>query len=260
MAANAGRYPVSAQCKALGVARSTCGRTRSRAAAPKAPDPIVPDALAAHEASRGRICRIMRESGPTGAYGRKKLKCRPGKPNEADLPNVAARQLGGRAPRTHVRSDLAYVRVGGGWNCVCLPISLRNREIVGHSAGPRKGADPVGAALAALEFPTSDIEAFHANREAGSTSRRQAGCSTPSASSGRRRGRGARTAARSTSKMLKAEFACREAFGSTRELRVKLADCVHWCNNFRVHSTLGYTTPVEFGKAGLVLPKSSKKV
>lgn len=63
-----------------------------------------------------------------------------------------------------------------------------------------------------------------------------------------------------TSKMLKAEFACREAFGSTRELRVKLADCVHWCNNFRVHSTLGYTTPVEFGKAGLVLPKSSKKV
>lgn len=200
MAANASRYPVSAQCKTLGVARSTCCRTRSRAAAPKAPDPIVPDALAAHEASRGRcgarkiraspalagttasrgrICRIMRESGPTGAYGRKKLKCRPGKPNEADLPNVAVRQLGGRAPRTHVRSDLAYVRVGGGWNCVCLPIGLRNREIVGHSAGPRKGADPVGAALAALEFPTSDIEAFHADREAGSTSRRQAGCSTP---------------------------------------------------------------------------------
>ena len=30
------------------------------------------------------------------------------------------------------------------------------------------------------------------------------------------------------------------------ELRVKLSDYVHWCNNFRIHSTLGYMSPVEF--------------
>ncbi len=62
----------------------------------------------------------------------------------------------------------------------------------------------------------------------------------------------------STNKILKAEFVYREAFGTTRELRAKLADYVHWCNNFRIHSTLGYMTPVEFRKAGLVLPESSK--
>ena len=81
-AANAGRYPVSAQCDILGVPRSTYYAMRSRADAPKAPDPIEPDVLAIHEASRGRygsrktkaalarsgktvsrrrICRIMRE-------------------------------------------------------------------------------------------------------------------------------------------------------------------------------------------------------
>lgn len=63
----------------------------------------------------------------------------------------------------------------------------------------------------------------------------------------------------STNKTLKAELVYRETFGTTRELQVKLADCVHWRNSFRLRSTLGYMTLVEFGKAGLVLPRSSKK-
>ena len=64
----------------------------------------------------------------------------------------------------------------------------------------------------------------------------------------------------SANKILKAELVYRETFGTTRELQVKLADYVHWYNNFRIHSTLGYMTPVEFRKAGLVLPRSSKKM
>ena len=34
----------------------------------------------------------------------------------ADVPNAVARGLGGRAPRTHICSDLAYVRVGASRN------------------------------------------------------------------------------------------------------------------------------------------------
>ena len=106
-------------------------------AVPGAPDPVEPAVLAAHEASRGRygarkikaalsrdgitasrrrICRIMRKNGLNSAYGGKRFKCRPDRPNEADLPNVVAREFGGRAPCTHVCSDLTYVRVGGDWN------------------------------------------------------------------------------------------------------------------------------------------------
>lgn len=55
----------------------------------------------------------------------------------------------------------------------------------------------------------------------------------------------------STNKIPKAEFVYRESFSSIREPKVKLSDYVHWCNNFRMHSTLGYMSPVEFGKAGL---------
>lgn len=138
-----------------------------------------------------------------------------------------------------------------------------NREIVGHSAGPRKDAALVRAAFATLEFPISDIEVFHTDRGSEfdnakidemldvfgierSLSRK--GCPYDNAVD------------ESTNKILKAELVYREMFGTTRELQVKLADYVHWYNNFRMHSTLGYMTPVEFRKAGLVLPKSSKKM
>ncbi|MFD0703967.1 IS3 family transposase [Slackia equolifaciens] len=33
---------------------------------------------------------------------------------------------------------------------------------------------------------------------------------------------------------------------------------IHWYNNFRLHSKLGYMSPVEFRKAGLFLEKLSK--
>ena len=140
---------------------------------------------------------------------------------------------------------------------------MSNREIVGHSAGPRKDSALLRAAFAALEFPISDIEAFHTDRGSEfdnakidemldvfgierSLSRK--GCPYDNAVD------------ESTNKILKAELVYREMFGTTRELQVKLADYVHWYNNFRMHSTLGYMTPVEFRKAGLVLPKSSKKM
>lgn len=62
----------------------------------------------------------------------------------------------------------------------------------------------------------------------------------------------------STNRILKAELVHREAFGTTRELRAKLSDCAHWYNNFRIHSAMDCMSPVEFRKAGLSLPESSK--
>lgn len=282
IAANEGRYPISAQCRLLGVARSTYYSMRSRADRPAAPDPAAPAVVAAHAASKGRygsrkikaslersgvtvsrrrVCRIMRENGLVSAYGRKRFKVHPGAVNEADVPNVVARGFGGRAPRTHICSDLTYVRVGASWNYVCLLVDLYNREIVGHSAGPRKDARLVKSAFATLSFPISDIEVFHTDRgsefdnaeidlmlEAFGIERSLSakGCPYDNAVD------------ESTNRILKAELVHRETFGTTRELRAKLSDYAHWYNNFRIHSTLGYMSPVEFREAGLSLPESSK--
>ncbi|AZH70521.1 transposase [Collinsella aerofaciens] len=282
IAANEGRYPIPAQCRLLGVARSTYYSMRSRADRPDAPDPAAPAVVAAHAASKGRygsrkikaslersgvtvsrrrVCRIMRENGLVSAYGRKRFKVHPGAVNEADVPNVVARGFGGRAPRTHICSDLTYVRVGASWNYVCLLVDLYNREIVGHSAGPRKDARLVKSAFATVSFPISDIEVFHTDRGSEfdnaeidlmletfgiERSLSAKGCPYDNAVD------------ESTNRILKAELVHRETFGTTRELRAKLSDYVNWYNNFRIHSTLGYMSPVEFREAGLSLPESSK--
>lgn len=185
IAANEGRYPISAQRGLLGVARSTRCSMRSRADRPAAPDPATPAVVAAHAASKGRygsrkikaspgrsgvtvsrrrVCRIMRENGLVSAYGGKRSRVRPGAADGADVPNVVARGFGGRAPRTHICSDLTYVRVGASWSYVCLLVDPCNREIVGHSAGPGKDARLVKSAFATLSFPISDIEVFHTDR------------------------------------------------------------------------------------------------
>ena len=57
----------------------------------------------------------------------------------------------------------------------------------------------------------------------------------------------------SANKTLKAEFVYREQFASLRDLQLKLNDYVWWYNKERMHSTLGYMSPVEFRKAGLSL-------
>lgn len=281
-AANADRYPVSAQRGILGVPRSTYHCLRPRPEPPPAPDPVEPDVLAVHAegkggygarkakaslerrgvvASRRRISRIMRGNGLPSACGRKRFKARPGKPNEAEPPNALDRSFDGYAPRTRVRIDLAYVRAGGSRRCVCLLVDLCNREIVGRSAGSSKGAKLVKAAFATLESPISDIEVSRTDRGSGfdnaeidlmletfgiERSLSAKGCPCDNAVD------------ESTNKILKAELVCRDSFSDLRDLQAKLSDYVHWCNNFRIRSTLGHMSPVEFRKAGLILSKPSK--
>ncbi|MBM7561123.1 transposase InsO family protein [Fusibacter tunisiensis] len=52
--------------------------------------------------------------------------------------------------------------------------------------------------------------------------------------------------AEATFKVFKTEFSNRYIFKSLDELSIELADYVNWYNNIRIHSTLGYLTPVEF--------------
>ena len=211
--------------------------------------------------SRRRAFHIMRGNGPVGACGRKRFKVHPGAVNEADVPNVVARGFGGRAPRTHICSDLTYVRVGASWNYVCLLVDLYNREIVGHSAGPRKDARLVKPAFATPSIPIPDIEVFRTGRGSEfdnaeidlmlgvfgiERSLSAKGCPYDNAVN------------ESTDRILKAGLVHREAFGTTRELRAKLSDYVHWYDNFRIYSTLGYMSPIESREAGLSLPESSK--
>lgn len=178
------------------------------------------------------------------------------RPNRADPPDVADRSFGGRAPRTRTCPGLAYVRAGSRRRHACLLVDLCNRETAGRAASDRKGARLAKSAFAAVPFPPFDIEAFRTDRgpELGSA---EIGELLEALGIGRplsRRGRPCDNAVdEPTGKILKAELVWRERFGTLSELREKLAGCVWRCNNVRLHSKLGYMSPVEFGEAGLGL-------
>ena len=57
----------------------------------------------------------------------------------------------------------------------------------------------------------------------------------------------------STNRILKKELIYRQTYATTEQLRRELNSYVWWYNNERMHSTLGYMSPVEFRTAGLSL-------
>lgn len=274
IAANAGRYPASAQCRILGVPRATYYYTASRGERTRADDPLegevvsvfrenrgrygarrIKAALARRgkRASRRRIGNILRRNNLSCVRRNAKAKAAV---NDTALPNIVARSFNGRAPHTHICPGLTYVRVGGRWSYVCPLADLYNREIVGHAASDRKGARLMKSAFATLGFPISDIEVFHTDRGSGfdnaeigemleafdvKRSLSKKGCPHDNAVD------------ESTSKTLKEEFVYQAEFSSLHDLRLKLSDCVHWYNHKRLHSTLGYMSPAEFREAGLSL-------
>ncbi len=277
IAANAGRYPVSAQCRILGVPRATYYWMLAHPEAERPRDPITDDVVRAYEegfreygapkikrmlerrgivASRRRISRIMRENNLVSGYSRKKYRPHSSKPNEAPLPNLLDRRFDGHAPHTHVVSDLTYVRTGRKWSYVCLLVDLYNREIVGHSVGNRKDSDLVKAAFATVAFPLTDIEVLHTDRgsefanasidemlEAFGIKRSlsKKGCPYDNA------------VIESANNNLKRGLVHRESFADTERLRQRVNEWVWFYNNRRIHSTLDYMSPVEFREAGLSL-------
>jgi transposase InsO family protein len=281
---NAHKYPISAQCDILGIARSTYYFYRNNP--PKGRiDAAVDEALSkdveriykknrsvygarkikqkldkeGKPASRKRIVRVMKSMGITSAYTKKKYKPQKDTPNEAKTKNLVDRKFSGHLPLDVLVSDLTYVRVANRWAYTCLFLDLANRELVGHAAGPNKNGKLVKAAFASMDANLYDVDIFHTDRGGEFDNmdidelldffgiRR---------SLSRKANPWDNAVAEATFKLYKAEFVYRESFGTIEELQVKLSEYVHWFNNVRIHSTLGYLTPVEFKKNGLIISSS----
>nr|WP_253279690.1 IS3 family transposase [Bifidobacterium adolescentis] len=274
--ANASRYPISAQCRILGVPRSTYYWMIEHPEAERV-DPIAGDVHAiwrdSHErygarkikaalerrgvtASRRRIVNIMKRRGMTSAYARRTFKPHKTRVNEARLANILDREFDGYEPRTHLASDLTYVRVGGKWAYVCLLIDLANRSIAGHSADTGRTADLVMAAFATLDFPLTEVEVFHTDRGSEFDNAKideLLDVFDIRRSLSRKGNPYDNAVVESTNRLLKKELIYRNHYTSLEQLRSDLNDYVWWFNNQRLHSTLGYRSPKEFTEQGLVL-------
>ena len=194
--------------------------------------------------------------GHAGAYTRRRFKPRKTRADEARPANLLDRGFDGYEPRTHLASDLTYVRVGGKWAYVCLLIDLANRSIAGHSAGRPRDAGLVLAAFATLDFPLTEVEVFHTDR--GSEFDNAKIDEPPDVfdirrSLSRKGNPYDNAVVESTNRLLKKELIYRNHYTSLEQLRSDLNDYVWWSDNQRLHSTLGYRSPKEFTEQGLVL-------
>ena len=141
----------------------------------------------------------------------------------------------------------------------CLFLDLANRELAGHAASWNKDAKLVQSTIASMNINLFDVDIFHT--DCGSEFD-NAAIDEVLAFFGIRRSLSKKgtpldnAVAEATFKLYKAEFARREHFNTLEELQVKLSNYVHWFNNVRIHSTLGYMTPVEFREKDLMILSS----
>lgn len=209
---------------------------------------------AGKQVSRRRIGRIMKQEGLVSNYTTAQFKPQKDTCSESKTENVLNRQFQNREYRDVVISDLTYVRVGTRWNYICVLVDLFNREIIGYSAGEHKTAGLVKAAFQSVEGSLEEIRLFHTDR--GNEFKNQTveellevfdierslshkGCPYDNA------------VAEATFKIIKTEFVWNETFADLKELKLKLWDYVNWYNHHRIHSSLGYQTPVQYRQNNL---------
>lgn len=201
--------------------------------------------------SRRRIRRIMKNNGLESVYQVKKYIRVSDSVNENVAKNILDREFNEREEHEVIVSDLTYVRVMNTWYYICILIDLFNREIVGYSAGPNKNAELVRRAFYKIKGDLRKISIFHTDRGSEfdnylideilqafgikrSLSRK--GCPYDNA------------VAEATFKIIKKEFVRARSFSSLEELESELAEYVNRYNTERIHSSLGYMSPVEYKK------------
>ena len=206
------------------------------------------------QVSRRRIGRIMKREGLVSNYTTAQFKPRKDTCNESKTKNILNRQFDGQGYRDVVINDLTYVRAGRHWNYICVLVDLYNREIIGYSAGEHKTSELVKEAFQSVEGNLRDIRLFHTDR--GNEFKNQTieelletfdigrslshkGCPYDNA------------VAEATFKIIKTEFVWNETFTNLKELKLKLWDYVNWYNHHRIHSSLGYQTPVQYRENNL---------
>ncbi|WP_442950170.1 IS3 family transposase [Paenibacillus sp. 1-18] len=269
---NRDKYSVSAMCYVLQIARSTFYYEAKEQATEDDVTEVVVDIfhkkrkaygmrkikVKLHErgfvVSRRRIGRIMKEHGLVSTYTVAQYKPYKTACNEAATANTLNREFTQMESKRFVVSDLAYVKVQNQWHYICVLVDLFNREIIGHSAGPRKDAALVARAFATVEGDLRDIQWFHTDR--GSEFKNQSmdellktfhigrslsmkGCPYDNA------------VAEATFKVMKTEFVYQMNFQSLRHLELELFDYVNWYNHHRIHGTLEFMTSVHYRHAAL---------
>jgi transposase InsO family protein len=267
-------YPTAMMCALLGVTRSTfyAWRHRAETATTARRRDIALQVRRVFDASRGTYgCRrvtaalnrqgtacsvglvadVMRELGLQACQPRAyKRTTVPGE-QPASTPDLIERDFTAPTPGTRLVGDITYLRTGEGWLYLATVIDLATRMVVGWQTAPHMRTSLIIDALTmAKEHGRVRRNAvFHSDK----------GCQYTSAefaefcrrikvrtSVGRTGVCWDNAAAESFFATLKNEMYYRQSFATRTRARFAVAEYIEvFYNRQRLHSTLGYRTPVE---------------
>lgn len=213
--------------------------------------------------SRKTTSKIMKKYQLVSSYQIKKYRLYAPKVNNQPLQNLVNQKFNHHDLHHILVSDLTYVRVNHSWNYICVICDLYNREIVGYSCGRNKTADLVKDALMSTNIDFKKIIIFHTDRGKEfdnhlvsdiltkndiKHSLSKKGCPYDNAVS------------EATFKTIKTEFIYANTFETLLQLKQEFAAYVYWYNHIRMHSSLGYISPVMFKNKNKQKNDSLKKL
>jgi len=204
-----------------------------------------------HECSVGLVADVMRGLGLVAVQPRAYKRTTVPDEHAAELPDLIGRDFTAPAPGQRLVGDITYLNTGEGWLYLATVIDLATRMVVGWQLAAHMRTSLITDALA-MAIGGGHVEGdavFHSDRGTQYTS---AEFATFCATHHVRRSVGHtgvcwdNAAAESFFATLKNEMYYRFTFATRARARFAVAEYIEvFYNRRRLHSTLGYRTPLE---------------
>jgi putative transposase len=268
-------YPIIVLCRALGVARSGYDAWLGRGASARQQadlvltaqirsihadsrqtygSPRVHAALRQQDVrcSRKRVARLMRVAGLQGCRLRRRTRTTRSEPTHQPAPNLVARQFSVDALDQLWVGDITYIPTWEGWLYLAVLMDAWSRRVVGWAMAERLGGELTRDALTmALERRRPGAElVHHSDRGSQYTAAAYQDLLTAhgmAASMSRAGDCYDNALAESFMATLKTELIDRQPWPTRRAARRAIFDWIEgFYNRRRLHSALGYQSPVAF--------------
>ena len=210
--------------------------------------------------SRKRVARLMRQDGLIARHRRRFIHTTDSRHGFAVAPNLVNRDFAPDGPNRVWATDITYIRTMRGWFYLAVVLDLFSRKVVGWSMQPYMDRRLVLAALdMAIEArrPAPGTLVHHSDRGvqyACDEYRRALADAEISPSMSRKGNCWDNAPVESFFSTLKHELVYRTSFASHDAARAALFQYIEgFYNRRRLHSSLGYLSPVEYERRAAAL-------